>query len=297
MITRKHRHVTLFFAAFTLTLAVATLAVTAASDVPAPPFIPWQALSSPPGAPLSALTASPAFSTDHVLLAPALLPACTAATTPTTVGMPSVPGRQGRLRPQKRSCRPRRFRVITPCLCWPAPTAAPIGLFCARPMTALPGRPYGKAALPHDLALSPAHLTDHTVFLVGSAQGGSQVRRSTNGGQAWQVVGNPTDLEAYRIVLSPNYSVDHTGFVAGYGRIRPSTNGGTTWQALNAPGPNYDLAISPGFAVDHTLWATYRENEGSGAPARGRYHPLDRRRHHLDRQRRRSARLLPDLLP
>ena len=29
----------------------------------------------------------------------------------------------------------------------------------------------------HDLALSPAYLTDHTVFLVGSAQGVSQVRR------------------------------------------------------------------------------------------------------------------------
>ena len=40
MMTRKHVRVTLFFAVFTLTLAVAALAVTATSGVPAPPAVP-----------------------------------------------------------------------------------------------------------------------------------------------------------------------------------------------------------------------------------------------------------------
>ena len=115
----------------------------------------------------------------------------------------------------------------------------------------------------HDLALSPAYPADHTIFIVGDALGANQVRRSMDGGQTWQVTGNPTEMEAFRVVLSTNYAVDHTLFVAGYGRMHRSTDSGNTWQALDAPGPNFDLAISPDFTTDHTLWATYREIEGS----------------------------------
>ncbi len=268
MITRQHVRMTLFFAAFTLTLAVAALAVTATSGVPAPPSVPWQALNSPPGAPLSAFAASPNFATDHILLAG------------TSTGL---------------------YRSNNAGQSWNALGSGPAGPVATAkkivPSPAFPSDhtlfvlagPYGGAdravlrstddgatwqtvwqgSPAHDLALSPAYLTDHTVFLVGGAQGVNQVRRSTNEGQTWQVVGNPADLEAYRIVLSPNYAVDHTAFVAGYGRMHRSTNGGTTWQPLNAPGPNYDLAISPGFAVDHRLWATYREIEGSGVRPEG----------------------------
>jgi photosystem II stability/assembly factor-like uncharacterized protein len=73
---------------------------------------------------------------------------------------------------------------------------------------------------------------------------------------------SPATLHPTCWPFSPNYVADQTLFAAGYGALHRSTDGGATWQALSAP-PNYSLAISPNFAADHTLWAMYREIEGS----------------------------------
>ncbi len=45
--------------------------------------------------------------------------------------------------------------------------------------------------------------------------------------------------------------------------MQRSGDGGASWQRLGAPAPNYSLAISPNFAADRTVWAMYREMEGS----------------------------------
>ncbi len=222
MMTRKHVRVTLFFAAFTLTLAVAALAVTATSGVPAPPAVPWQALSSPPGAPLSAFAASPAFSTDHILL----------AGTSTGLYRSDNAGQSWNALGSGPSGPVATAKKIVPSPAFPSDhtlfvLAGPYGGAERVVLRSTDGGAswqtvwQGNAA--HDLALSPAYPADHTIFMVGDAQGANQVRRSTDGGQTWQVVGNPAEMEAFRIVLSTNYAVDHTVFVAGYGRMHRST--------------------------------------------------------------------------
>ena len=115
-----------------------------------------------------------------------------------------------------------------------------------------------------DLILSPDFALDRTLFVAGAPVGEVQIYRSGDRGDTWlPTTGQPTDLEASLLAISPAYATDRTLFVAGYGPMHRSTDGGTTWQRLNAASPTYSLAISPRFAVDHTLWAVYREIEAS----------------------------------
>lgn len=64
------------------------------------------------------------------------------------------------------------------------------------------------------------------------------------------------------IVLSPNFTTDHTIFVTGGGGIFRSSDGGASWQQLHGGlpydkyySPTISLALSPNFAADRTLFA------------------------------------------
>ena len=136
----------------------------------------------------------------------------------------------------------------------------------ATPWQTLSSPPGGALSV---FAASPAFSADH-VLLAGTPGG---LYRSDTAGHSWNALGaGPAGpiTTAHKIVPSPAFSSDHTLFVlAGpYGvalrTVLRSTDDGVTWQTLSAPGPSYDLAISPSFATDRTLWATYREIEGSG---------------------------------
>ena len=121
------------------------------------------------------------------------------------------------------------------------------------------------------LRLSPAFLTDHTVFALAGA--GTELLRSTDGGQNWSAfafvagdIFNATDL-----AVSPNFATDHTLFVTGLGGVSRSTDGGEVWIPQNRLGPTYAAAISPDFATDNTVWESYRlmEGVGDGTPESG----------------------------
>ncbi|MFQ6059322.1 MAG: WD40/YVTN/BNR-like repeat-containing protein, partial [Anaerolineae bacterium] len=115
------------------------------------------------------------------------------------------------------------------------------------------------------LAISPDYATDGTLFW--SQDGGRYaVLKSTNGGQSWEeVLGRTAQL----LAISPPQSRggkrggDYTiyAILSGAGLMR-STDGGETWQAANSglfyePIALSDLAFSPSFAEDRTLYALF----------------------------------------
>jgi photosystem II stability/assembly factor-like uncharacterized protein len=113
------------------------------------------------------------------------------------------------------------------------------------------------------LALSPGYASDHTIF-AGTNYG---VFKSIDGGVSWSAVN--TGLTGFGIdalALSPGYASDHTIFAGNYysavtheGGIFKSTDGGASWSAVNSGftfGQGVQaLALSPGYASDHTIFA------------------------------------------
>ncbi len=120
------------------------------------------------------------------------------------------------------------------------------------------------------LAISPDYAADSTLFW--SMDGDPYaVLKSTDGGQSWEEV---LDRMAQVLVISPRRAAattthDRTVYavLSGVGLMR-STDGGETWQAANS-GLVYedaalsDLALSPSFADDETLYALF---SGEGVP-------------------------------
>jgi hypothetical protein len=132
------------------------------------------------------------------------------------------------------------------------------------------------------LAFSPDFVHDRTLF-VGLVNGGplvtgSGLYRSTDGGQTWQPASRGlTDLMITRLVVSPDFAVDHTLFAAGTsGGLFRSTDGGTSWTPLadryrtdqSAWATLTALAISPNFARDQRLLigadGTWLSRDGGG---------------------------------
>ena len=105
------------------------------------------------------------------------------------------------------------------------------------------------------MAASPAFAADRILF-AGTQAG---LYRSNDAGQHWTLLG-PGAGNALKIVPSPAYSLDQTLFVlidtAGPPgrRVLRSTNDGASWQPVWEGPVAYDLAISPHFAADHTLF-------------------------------------------
>ncbi len=121
----------------------------------------------------------------------------------------------------------------------------------------------GRGTQVKSLALSPAFVTDKTLFLGGLYD--ATFWKSTNGGTSFSLIaGAPQGIED--IAVSPAYATDRTLFVASRGDrfgvgagIYRSTDGGATWSklanGLPLDGQPYRLRVSPGFATDRTIVA------------------------------------------
>jgi photosystem II stability/assembly factor-like uncharacterized protein len=112
------------------------------------------------------------------------------------------------------------------------------------------------------LAPSPAYSHDGTVF---AATEDSALYRSTDAMATWTRIHPPLQGQPAitDIVPSPAYVRDRTVFVATGDGLLASRDGGTTWHRLATlepggltPSSDYNsLALSPMYAVDHTLYA------------------------------------------
>lgn len=114
------------------------------------------------------------------------------------------------------------------------------------------------------LAVSPAFPTDRTVFFGR----GDQVFRSTDAGASWTSYTVAGIDPINKLAVSPGYAVDRTVYLTGFGGIRRSLDRGATWTASSPFAPAYDLAISPAYPTDGSVWYTFRaiESAGDGSP-------------------------------
>lgn len=126
------------------------------------------------------------------------------------------------------------------------------------------------------LATSSAFATDGTLFAAGND---NQVYRSVDRGATWTLSNAGIDIGffPFAFAISPVFSTDHTLFLAGFGPLYRSTDGGLHWSALlGSHGPHYGVAVSPNFAVDRTVLASYREIEASAiVPESGVFRSTD----------------------
>jgi photosystem II stability/assembly factor-like uncharacterized protein len=113
------------------------------------------------------------------------------------------------------------------------------------------------------IVMSPNYANDHTLF---AAAYSLHVISSTNGGDSWSPIGTwPADVYFYaaRLALPPNYPDDQTVFAGGGGfwRLPP---GESMWQPATSGllSDTYviEFAVSPHYAVDHTLLAVAASN-------------------------------------
>ena len=112
------------------------------------------------------------------------------------------------------------------------------------------------------LAVSPAFVTDHTLF-AGDVT--NDVFRSTDGGAHWTALPVPSLTGGIdRLAVSPDYAHDHTLFVAPHAcdsvavtcSLYRSSDGGLTWEALDTGrlGSVNAVAVAPDYASSRTLF-------------------------------------------
>ena len=240
-----------------------TAVVLAGPDPPASTTLPWQALPAPGGLAVQALAASPTYATDHTLF----------AGTSGGIYRSDDAGQHWTLLGAGPTGPISNTLKIVPSPAYPSDRT----LFLLITTVGLPGRgvlrstddgaswqAIWEGAAAQDLVVSPDYASDGLLFLGGAPFGQPQIYRSVDRGDTWLPTdGQPSDLDVFLLVTSPNYAADSTLFATGYGPMQRSTDGGITWQRVGAPGPNDSLAISPKFATDRTVWAVYREIEAS----------------------------------
>lgn len=140
--------------------------------------------------------------------------------------------------------------------------AAPKWLFFATTWLFVAIQPAG-AHQPHDavltLAASPNFLNDQTLFLatdyLSISIGVYLPMKSSDGGITWTPMkGLPNDpVSAIR--FSAAYVKDGTAYIAGAGGLFRSTDHGDSWNFLGFSSGVADIALSPAFARDHTIFA------------------------------------------
>ncbi|HUW08767.1 MAG TPA: hypothetical protein VM537_03515, partial [Anaerolineae bacterium] len=99
----------------------------------------------------------------------------------------------------------------------------------------------------------------------------SNIHRSSDGGRTWQPV-SPRMDPVQALLVSPDFSADHTVFaatayLAGHaqqgGTILRSTDSGLNWEEIGDLVYVHDLAISPDYSHDQTLFASAQYSTGS----------------------------------
>lgn len=144
----------------------------------------------------------------------------------------------------------------------------PGGAFAAQNAWTTLGPPSGNTLC---VAASPAYAGDHTLFAGGNFFGPAGIFKSTSGGAAWNAVVSGVDVDAqvHALAISPAYASDHTVFAATAMGVLRSKSGGASWSPVDTGFPGYPdfplggglnsfnidaVAISPGYATDHTVY-------------------------------------------
>ena len=123
--------------------------------------------------------------------------------------------------------------------------------------TTFPARDTGANRI--QLALSPGHANDRTIF----AAAGGQVFRSNDSGADWQVLssGLGSFFPASSLAVSPQFTSDHTVLLGGSARaprVMRSADDGQTWVVSSGLGPSNGviaLAFVPGNGRVAYAWA------------------------------------------
>ncbi len=126
----------------------------------------------------------------------------------------------------------------------------------------LPGIAFEDIADTFAVAFSPNYASDRTILCSVNNHGAF---RSTDGGDSWQSVGDATVLtRIWRFAFSPDFATDRTVYASSeyWCRVYKSTDGGKTWGYANLVAAEpaktarvTGLALSPGYSVDHTVYA------------------------------------------
>ena len=126
----------------------------------------------------------------------------------------------------------------------------------------------GEDVIPDRLRFSSNFASDGTMlfccrFGEGKTRAGA-VFRSTDRGHTWKEVLRADGKYMQSLALSPNFAEDGTGYVStaqggNHSQVFRTTDGGLTWKEITGDLTFADfgaeLAVSPDFASDNTVWA------------------------------------------
>jgi photosystem II stability/assembly factor-like uncharacterized protein len=120
-----------------------------------------------------------------------------------------------------------------------------------------------------DLAISPAYATDHTLFAAtGLSPAGFNIYRSTDGGATWLApYGTPYDYGFKPLIglsISPDFANDHTLYALNGVETYQSSDGGLAYFKAGSWFASHSvtqLVLSPGYGVDHTLFAAAQDDQ------------------------------------